>query len=78
MNTRVKTTESYKPTRSYFPIEDEGYDDQITSRQRRVLTDLIFQYMFEDDRDRLLEQLDGMTKDDADEMICEIRSNNWR
>ena len=78
MNTRVKTMEEYRPRRSYFPIEDESYGDSITPRQRRVLTDLIFQYMFEDDRDRLLEQLDGMTKYDADEMISDIRSNNWR
>jgi len=77
MNTRVKTLEEYRPRRSYFPIEDEGHYDSITPRQRRVLTDLIFQYMFEDDRERLLENLDGMTKYDADEMISDIRSNNW-
>ena len=79
MNTRVKTLEEHKPKRSYFPIEDESYNDLITPRQRRVLTDLIFQYMFEDDRDRMLEQLNELTKDEAEEMIFEIKStNHWR
>ncbi len=80
MNTRVKTAENHLGPRKdyYFPIEDIDRKDSITLKQSRILKDLIFQYMFEDDRDRMLDQLPDLTHEEASDLIEEIRYANWR
>ena len=79
MNTRVKTLEEYRPRKSFFfSIDEKDEDRPMTKEMRRTLTELIYQTMDEDGRDRLLSQLADMTQSEAKEMIFEIRTANWK
>ena len=79
MITKVQTAENYGPKRSYFfPVDDKDENKPMTSQIRRTLTDLIYQTMDEDGRERLLSQLSDMTQAEGKEMIFDIRTANWR
>jgi hypothetical protein len=76
----IKTKEygAFGPKRSYFfPVDDRDEDRPMTKQLRRTLTDLIYQTMDEDGRERLLSQLTDMTQAEAKEMIFDIRTANW-
>lgn len=78
MITKIKTADEYRPRKSFFfSIDDKDEDRPMSFQMRRTLTDLIYQTMDEEGRERLLEQLSGMTQSEAKEMIFEIRTNNW-
>ncbi len=64
--------------RNYPFTVESSHSEMITSRQQRILTDLILTNMFEDDRERMLQQLPEMTSEDATDMMFEIESANWR
>jgi hypothetical protein len=78
MITKTKEYGAFGPKRSYFfPVDDRDEDRPMTKQMRRILTDLIYQTMDEDGRERLLTQLSDMTQSEAKEMIFEIRTANW-
>lgn len=62
--------ESLSDTSNYFPVtESEGYES-ITSRQEKLLVDLINTRISDrNERNRWLEQLSSLSKGDASEMI---------
>jgi hypothetical protein len=79
MITKTKEYGAFGPKRSYFfPVDDSDENKPMTSQIRRTLTDLIYQTMDEDGRERLLSQLSDMTQAEGKEMIFEIRTANWR
>lgn len=79
MITKTKDYGAFGPKRSYFfPVDDRDEDRPMTKQMRRTLTDLIYQTMDEDGRERLLSQLTDMTQAEAKEMIFEIRTANWQ
>ena len=79
MITRTKEYGAFGPKRSYFlPVDDRDEDRPMTKQMRRTLTDLIFQTMDDDGRERLLAQLSDMTQAEAKEMIFDIRTANWQ
>ena len=79
MITKTKEYGAFGPKRSYFfPIDDRDENRPMTKQMRRTLTDLIFQTMDDDGRERLLSQLTDMTQSEAKEMIFDIRTANWR
>lgn len=78
MITQTKEYGALGPKRSYFfPVDDRDENRPMTKQIRRTLTDLIFQVMNEEDRERLLSQVSGMSQRDAKDMIFEIRTINW-
>jgi hypothetical protein len=78
MITKTKEYGAFGPKRSYFfPVDDRDEDRPMTKQMRRTLTDLIFQTMNEEGRERLLAQLSDMTQAEAKEMIFDIRTANW-
>lgn len=78
MITKTKDYGAFGPKRSYFfPVDDRDEDRPMTKQMRRTLTDLIYQTMDEDGRERLLSQLTDMTQAEAKEMIFDIRTANW-
>ena len=70
MNTRIKTLEEYRPRRSFFfSIDEKDEDRPMTKEMRRTLTELIYQTMDEEGRERLLAQLVDMTQAEAKEKV---------
>jgi len=79
MITKTKEYGAFGPKRSYFfPVDNRDEDRPMTKQMRRTLTDLIYQTMDEDGRERLLSQLTDMTQAEAKEMIFDIRTANWK
>ena len=78
MITKTKEYGAFGPKRSYFfPVDNRDEDRPMTRQIRRTLTDLIFQTMDDDGRERLLSQVSSMSQRDAKDMIFEIRTINW-
>lgn len=79
MITKTKEYGAFGPKKSYFfPVDDRDENKPMTSQIRRTLTDLIYQTMDKEGRERLLSQLSDMTQAEGKEMIFEIRTSNWR
>ena len=67
----------YKGHKRNYDIQDYYVrDDVITDRQKRMLTDYIQTLQDEDERDRLLAELDEMTEQEANEFLYE--ASRWR
>lgn len=77
----VKTLKGsfYEPQRSYV-ISSENYEEEMISpSQRRTLTNLIYEKIGEkEERERWLNQLEDMTKVDAEDAIFDFLSARWR
>lgn len=77
----VKTLKGsfYEPQRSYV-ISSENYEEEMISpSQRRTLTNLIYEKIGEkEERERWLNQLDDMTKVDAEDAIFDFLAAKWR
>jgi hypothetical protein len=79
----VKTLKGsfYEPQRSYV-ISSENYvgeEEMISPSQRRTLTNLIYEKIGEkEERERWLNQLEDMTRVDAEDAIFDFLSAKWR
>lgn len=77
----VKTLKGsfYEPQRSYV-ISSENYEEEMISpSQRRTLTNLIYEKISEkEEQQRWLNQLEDMTKVDAEDAIFDFLSARWR
>ena len=80
MITKVKACGSFGPRRNYpYPSSFDyiGHEDQITSRQQRTLTSLIYQNIQgEDDRENWLRTISDLTSEEAEELIFDF-SLGW-
>ena len=77
--TKTITASFEGPNRGYnFLMEDAGEESMATGRQKRTLTDLIFQNIDEDKRDGYLQQLEEITKEEASDLIMEFTMGRWR
>ena len=77
----VKTLKGsfYEPQKSYV-ISSENYEEEMISpSQRRTLTNLIYEKIGErEERERWLNQLDDITKVDAEDSIFDFLAAKWR
>lgn len=79
----VKTLKGsfYEPQRSYV-ISSENYageEEMISQSQRRTLTNLIYEKIGEkEERERWLNQLDEMTRVDAEDAIFDFLAAKWK
>jgi len=77
----VKTLKGsfYEPQKSYV-ISSENYEEEMISpSQRRTLTNLIYEKIGEnEERERWLNQLEDMTRVDAEDAIFDFLSAKWR
>jgi hypothetical protein len=77
----VKTLKGsfYEPQKSYV-ISSENYEEEmINPSQRRILTNLIYEKIGEkEEQERWLNQLDDMTRVDAEDAIFDFLAAKWR
>lgn len=66
------------PNRYNFLTDDTGEESLATGRQKRALTNLIFQNIDEEKREGYLQQLDEITKSEASDWIMEFTMGRWR
>jgi hypothetical protein len=68
------------PRRSYAVALEDYEEEMISPNQRRTLTNLIYEKIGDDrnERERWLNQLDDMTKVDAEDAIFDFLSAIWR
>lgn len=77
--TKIITASFEGPNRGYnFLTDGTGEEIMATNRQKRALTNLIFQNIDEDKRDGYLQQLDEITKAEASDWIIEFTMGRWR
>lgn len=77
--TKTITANFDGPNRGYnFLTDDTGEESLATGRQKRALTNLIFQNIDEDKRDDHLKQLDEITKAEASDWIIEFTMGRWK
>jgi hypothetical protein len=77
----VKTQKGsfYEPQRSYVISSDIGGEEMISSSQRRTLTNLIYEKIDDgNERERWLNQLEDMTRVDAEDAIFDFLAAKWR
>jgi hypothetical protein len=70
----------FEPRRGYvFPEDYIGREEMITSRQRRILSDLIYSNIEdENNREGYLSQLSDLSKTEADDLMLEFTMGKWR
>ncbi|MFA5751055.1 MAG: hypothetical protein WCX79_04400 [Candidatus Paceibacterota bacterium] len=70
----------FEPRRGYiFPEDCIGREEMITSRQRRILSDLIYSNIEdEDNREGYLAQLSDLSRTEADDLMLEFTMGKWR
>lgn len=67
------------PRRSYAVALENYEEEMISPNQRRTLTNLIYEKIDEkEEQERWLNQLDDMTKVDAEDAIFDFLSARWR
>lgn len=76
--TKTITANFEGPNRYSFLTDDTGEESIATNRQKRALTNLIFQNIDEDKREGYLQQLDEITKAEASDLIMEFTTGRWR
>ena len=76
----TKAIKSKFPHSRIFPTS-YLYDEQqvlISNRQRKILTELIYQNIDDDLREGYISQLEEMTYEDANLMILDFQCAKWR
>ena len=62
-----------QPVGGSFVRTAESYGDQITPKQKELLTSLIYQHVGnEEEQERRLQEVESLSKDDAGEMISNL------
>lgn len=72
MITKIKGYEGSR--RPFIFPADYLSGGMMTGRQRKTLTNLIFENFMDDERDELLAQVDGFSAEEAADMIYELTS----
>jgi hypothetical protein len=67
------------PRKSYAVALEDYEEEMISPNQRRTLTNLIYEKINEnEERERWLNQLDDMTRVDAEDAIFDFLAAKWR
>ena len=77
----VKTLKGHfdGPRRSYVISSEWDEEEMISPSQRRTLTNLIYEKIGErEERERWLNQLDDLTRVDAEDVIFDFLAAKWR
>lgn len=76
--TTLEARDDFGPKRNSFPPDFTGEDKPICDRQRSVLIDLIFSKANDStQREMWLDQVDGLSSEDAENFIFALITNKW-
>ncbi len=81
MITNTMTASFESPKRNFvFPhVDYVGNDKPIDDRQRSILLDLIFQKAIDStEREMWLNQVDGLSSEEAESFIFALITNSWK
>ena len=78
-NTMTASFESPKRNFVFPPVDYVGNDKPIDDRQRSILIDLIFQKSSDStEREMWLDQVDGLSSEEAESFIFAFITNSWK